>query len=90
MSVRDAIVEKLSVKFVPSHLEVVDESHRHHGHSGWREGGNTHFRVRIASPVLTPLSRLARHRAIMDTLADELAGGVHALAIEVLDPAAKS
>lgn len=90
MSVRDAIVEKLSVKFVPSHLEVVDESHRHHGHSGWREGGNTHFRVRIASPVLTPLSRLARHRAIMDTLADELAGGVHALAIEVLDSAAKS
>ena len=90
MSVRDVIVEKLSVKFMPNHLEVIDESDRHHGHSGWREGGNAHFRVRIASPALTPLSRLARHRAIMETLGPELASGVHALAIEVLDPAAKT
>jgi BolA protein len=90
MSVRDVIVEKLSVKFVPSHLEVIDESDRHHGHAGWREGGSTHFRVRIASQALIPLSRLARHRAIMETLGTELAGGVHALAIEVLDPAGKS
>jgi BolA protein len=90
MSVRDVIVEKLSVKFAPSHLEVIDESDRHHGHSGWREGGSTHFRVRIASDSLAPLSRLARHRAIMETLAPELSGGVHALAIEVLDPTRKS
>ena len=84
MPVRDTIEKKLSAKFVPSHLEVIDESDRHRGHSGSRPGGETHFRVRIASPDLTGKSRLAQHRAIMETLDAELKGGVHALAIEVI------
>ncbi len=84
MSIRDQIVEKLSVKFAPSHLEVIDESAKHHGHAGWREGGETHFRVRIASKNLAGQTRLTQHRAIMDTLKAELAEPVHALAIEVL------
>jgi BolA family transcriptional regulator, general stress-responsive regulator len=83
MPVRDAIVAKLSAKFAPSHLEVIDESSRHQGHAGSRPGGETHFRVRIASPALTG-TRVAQHRAVMDTLDAELKGGVHALAIEVL------
>lgn len=86
MSVRDTIEQKLSRKFAPNHLEVIDESARHHGHSGWREGGQTHFRVRIATRQLAGQSRVAQHRAVMDELADEFAAGVHALAIEVLDP----
>lgn len=86
MSVRDTIEQKLSRKFAPNHLEVIDESERHHGHSGWREGGQTHFRVRIATRQLAGQSRVAQHRAVMDELADEFAAGVHALAIEVLDP----
>jgi BolA protein len=84
MSVRDQIAEKLSVKFTPSHLEVLDESEKHRGHGGYREGGETHFRVRIAAPAFSGMSRLAQHRAVMDTLAAELKGGVHALAIEVI------
>lgn len=83
MSVRDDIVEKLSVKFAPSHLEVLDESEKHRGHGGYREGGETHFRVRIASEQLTG-TRLAQHRAIMEALDVEIKGGVHALAIEVV------
>jgi BolA family transcriptional regulator, general stress-responsive regulator len=83
MSVRDDIVEKLSVKFTPTHLEVLDESEKHRGHGGYREGGETHFRVRIASPALTG-TRVDQHRAIMETLAAEIKGGVHALAIEVV------
>jgi BolA family transcriptional regulator, general stress-responsive regulator len=83
MPVRDAIVAKLSAKFAPSHLEVIDESSRHQGHAGSRPGGETHFRVRIASPALTG-TRVTQHRAIMDTLEAELNNGVHALAIEVL------
>lgn len=85
MSVRDTIVEKLSVKFAPNHLEVLDESENHRGHGGYREGGETHFRVRIASEQLTG-SRVAQHRAIMAALDAELKGGVHALAIEVMAP----
>jgi BolA protein len=84
MSVRDKIVEKLSQKFDPTHLEVIDESSAHAGHAGWREGGETHFRVRIASAVFEGKSRLARHRAVVETLDAELKDRVHALAIEVL------
>ncbi len=86
MSVRDTIVEKLSVKFAPSHLEVADESAKHQGHAGWRAGGGTHFRVRIAAAGLNGLSRVMQHRAVMETLDAELKDGVHALAIEVIDP----
>lgn len=85
MPVREAIVEKLSAKFAPTHLEVIDESSRHQGHAGSRPGGESHFRVRIASPALTG-SRVTQHRAIMETLDAEIKGGVHALAIEVLSP----
>lgn len=84
MSVRDTIAEKLSVKFAPTHLEVIDESEKHRGHGGYREGGETHFRVRIASPLFTGQSRLAQHRAVMEALDAELRAGVHALAVEVV------
>lgn len=84
MSVRDQIAAKLSLKFTPSHLEVLDESEKHRGHGGYRESGETHFRVRIASPHFAGMTRVAQHRAIMDTLDAELKGGVHALAIEVV------
>jgi BolA protein len=88
MSVRDTIAEKLSVKFAPTHLEVIDESEKHRGHGGYREGGETHFRVRIASPLFTGQSRLAQHRAVMEALDAELKSGVHALAVEVVAPTA--
>jgi len=84
MSVRDDIEKKLSLKFAPSHLEVHDESEKHRGHAGSRPGGETHFRVRISSPLLDGLPRVAQHRAVMETLDAELRSGVHALAIEVV------
>lgn len=84
MPVRDIMTEKLQRQFAPEFLEVIDESEKHHGHSGWREGGETHFRVRIATRHFAGKSRVAQHRAIMETLDDELKAGVHALAIEVV------
>lgn len=84
MPVREAIEKKLSAKFAPTHLEVIDESDRHKGHSGARPGGETHFRVRIAASALDGQSRVAQHRAIMETLDAEIRNGVHALAIEVV------
>lgn len=86
MSVRDTIAQKLSIKFAPSHLEVIDESEKHRGHAGWRAGGETHFRVRIAAEQFAGKTRLAQHRAVMEALDAELNGGVHALAIEVINP----
>jgi BolA protein len=84
MPVRDTIVTKLSAKFDPTHLEVIDESARHQGHAGHRPGGESHFRVRITSVSLIGKSRVAQHRAIMEALDAEIKGGVHALAIEVV------
>jgi BolA protein len=83
MPVRDAIVAKLSAKFSPDHLEVVDESALHAGHAGSRPEGETHFRVRISAKALDGLGRVAQHRAVNDALAGEFAAGVHALVIEV-------
>lgn len=80
------IETKLRERFQPTFLDVVDESSLHAGHSGWKEGGETHFRVRISAPALAGLSRVAQHRAINEALADELAERVHALAIEVVRP----
>ena len=73
---------KLELAFAPEFLDVIDESQQHHGHSGWREGGETHYRIRIKAQAFKGLSRLAMHRAINEVLAEDLAGGVHALAIE--------
>jgi BolA family transcriptional regulator, general stress-responsive regulator len=83
MPVRETIVAKLSAKFAPTHLEVIDESARHQGHAGSRPEGETHFRVRISSRALSG-TRVAQHRAVMEVLDAELKDGVHALAIEVL------
>ena len=70
----------------PSTLEVLDESHQHAGHAGANASGiGTHFRVRIASPIFTGKSRVARHRLVYDALQEFMAAGVHALAIETLD-----
>ena len=66
-------------------LEVLDESWQHEGHAGANGTGfGTHFRVRIASPLLTGKPRVAQHRLVYDALQEFIDQGVHALAIEVL------
>ena len=82
MSVKDRIKAKLTAAFAPQELDVIDESHQHAGHSGARPGGETHFRVKMVAAALTGKSRVEQHRAINAVLAEELAGEVHALAIE--------
>ena len=86
MGTRDAIQEKLARAFAPLSLDVIDESHQHVGHAGHRPGGETHFRVQIVAEAFRGKSRIERHRMINDTLAAELAGGVHALAIHASAP----
>jgi BolA protein len=86
MQTRDVITEKLRKAFAPESLRVEDESHQHAGHAGHRPGGETHFRLYIVSEAFRGKSRLQRHRMINDTLASELAGSVHALAIHAVAP----
>jgi BolA family transcriptional regulator, general stress-responsive regulator len=86
MSVADTIREKLTAHFAPSRLDIVDESHRHAGHAGARPEGETHFAVTIVSAVFAGQSRVARQRLVYQTLAEELASPVHALALTTLTP----
>jgi BolA protein len=84
--VKHTITNKLREAFSPESLDVVDESHLHEGHAGHRPGGETHFRVYIVSDAFEGKSRVERHRMINATLAAELAGRVHALAIKAQAP----
>jgi BolA protein len=86
MTVADAMRDKLTRAFNPTALAVVDESHLHAGHAGARDGGESHFRVEIVSEAFAGLSRVARHRRVHDVLAEELRGGVHALAVTARTP----
>ena len=86
MRTADLITKKLTEAFAPQSLNVVDESHQHEGHAGARPGGQTHFRVYIVSELFKGMTRLQRHRLINQTLAGELKGGVHALAIHAATP----
>lgn len=83
---KDTISNKLREAFTPESLQVVDESHLHEGHAGHQPGGETHFRVYIVAAAFKGKSRVDRHRMINSTLAAELAGGVHALAIQAQAP----
>ncbi|WJR78075.1 BolA family protein [Bradyrhizobium sp. NP1] len=86
MTAHDTITNKLREAFSPVSLEVKDESHLHEGHAGHRPGGETHFRVYIVSKAFEGKTRIERHRMINATLAGELAGSVHALAIHAQAP----
>lgn len=66
----------------PTRLEVLDESESHRGHAGWREGGQTHFRIRMTAPGFAGMSRVQRHRLVHETLGD-IVPRIHALALEL-------
>jgi BolA protein len=81
-----AIRQKLTDALQPTRLEIVDDSDRHAGHAGAREGGESHFTVTIEAAAFAGQSRVARQRAVNTALADLLAGPVHALSIKALAP----
>jgi len=85
-AILDAIQDKLQAAFEPSRLEVVDDSARHSGHAGAREGGESHFNVLIEADAFAGTAKVARQRMVYSALADELAGPVHALSIRALAP----
>jgi BolA protein len=76
----------LRAAFAPTHLEIVDDSARHAGHSGATHDGETHYNVLIVSPAFRGQSRVSRSRAVHAALASELAGGLHALALTLRTP----
>lgn len=76
--------EALERALTPSQVEITDDSARHAGHAGAREGG--HFRVSLVAQVFSGRSQLQRHRLVYEAVAPLLGRGVHALNIEARSP----
>jgi len=88
MTVRDSIEQKLTRALTPTRLAVIDQSAEHAGHMGHpgHGHGETHFRVEVVSEAFAGKSRVERNRMIYGLLAEELAGGVHALSMSTQTP----
>ena len=84
---RERLHAALTTAFVPSALEVVDDSARHAGHSGASAGGETHYSVHMVSAAFAGQSRLARSRAVHALLEGEFRDGLHALSLVLKSPA---
>jgi len=78
------IREKIETAFAPTSLEIIDESHKHAGHTGAKGGG--HFIVHIVSDVFTGKSTIQRHRMVYDAMGDLMNTEVHALSIKADTP----
>ncbi len=81
----EAIRSALEAAFMPDQLEIRDDSHRHAGHAGARDGRG-HFSVAIVSDAFSGMNALARHRAIYAALGDLMTTDIHALAIKAQTP----
>lgn len=87
MSIAERIRQKLEAALQPARLEIHNDSHLHAGHhAGANAGEETHFRVEIVAAGFAGANRVARQRRVYAILAEELAGGVHALQLSALTP----
>ena len=65
---------------------MTDDSARHAGHAGARDGGESHFHLDIVSAEFAGKSRVARQRLVYELLAEELKGPIHALSLVTRTP----
>ena len=80
-----AIRTAIAAALAPLSLEVEDESHRHVGHEGARDGRG-HFRVDVISQAFVGMSPTARHRAVYAAVGELMATDIHALSIRARTP----
>ena len=75
-----AIRARLMAAFDPSELEVIDDSHKHAGHAGARDGRG-HFRVKIISPSFEGRKQIERHRMVYAALGSLMKTDIHAVSV---------
>ena len=83
MGLEAEIRDRLTARFQPQSLEIVNESARHAGHAGDDGSGESHWRVRIEAAAFGDMARIDRHRAVHAALGPEIMGRIHALALEI-------
>ena len=79
--IRAHLVEALA----PSELVIDDESHKHAGHAGARDGRG-HFRVRIVAAAFSGQPLVTRHRRVYAALGQMMQTDIHALAVDARAP----
>jgi BolA protein len=83
---RSAEIEaRLRAAFAPTAVAVIDESHRHAGHAGARDGRG-HFAVTIVAEAFRGMAPLARHRAVYAAMGELMQTDIHALSIRADAP----
>ncbi len=82
MTIQQIIESKISERLSPTHLEVHNESSMHNV----PPSSESHFKVTVVSEQFEGKNLLKRHRMLNETLAEELAGPVHALAMHTMTP----
>jgi len=85
LSTADLLRERMLAALEPTRLDIVDESHRHAGHAGARDGGG-HFRMTIVSPRFAGKRTMERHRLVYDAAGDLMKKQIHALSITAKAP----
>jgi BolA protein len=84
--VAQEMTELLTAALAPSRLEVINDSAKHHGHTGDDGSGESHFTVVIESVAFAGKNRLERQRLVIRALGDIPGQRVHALAIRAAAP----
>jgi BolA protein len=74
----------LQRELAPTSIEIFDDSARHAGHAGAREGG--HFQVSLVSTAFQGRPQLERHRLVYAAVAPLMGRGIHALNIVARTP----
>lgn len=82
----ESIQEKLEKELAPDFIKLRDDSGKHAGHAGWREGELTHLHIVIASQKFKGLSKVKRHQYIYKILSEELDAGLHSISIKAYSP----
>ena len=69
----------------PLHIEIIDDSAKHAGHAGARQGGG-HYQLKIVSASFAGLRTMQRHRLVYDALGLLMTREIHALSIDARSP----
>ncbi len=80
MSRQQLIESRLQQAFPLQYLDVLNESHNHSA------GQDTHFKLVVVSDAFAGLRPVARHQKVYALLQDEMARGLHALALHLYTP----
>ncbi|WP_423063840.1 BolA family protein [Candidiatus Paracoxiella cheracis] len=80
----ETIKQRLTTALNPQHLVVTDDSHRHVGHPGAKDGRG-HFTVEISAMAFQNKSSMQCHRMIYDALGDLMKTDIHALRIKIIN-----